>query len=40
MELTVLPLTPERWLDLEAVFQAKGCSIARSCWCMAYRRSG
>lgn len=38
--VTVLPVTPERWLDLEAVFGARGCSIARGCWCMAYRRSG
>lgn len=38
--LTVLPLTPGRWPDLEAVFGARGCSVARSCWCMAYRRSG
>lgn len=40
MKLTVLPLTPERWPDLEAVFNARGCSVARSCWCMCYRRSG
>lgn len=40
MKLTIAPLTPDRWSDLEAVFQAKGCSIARGCWCMAYRRSG
>ncbi len=40
MKLTVLPLTPERWPDLEAVFGARGCSIARSCWCMAYRLTG
>ncbi len=40
MKLTVLPLTPERWLDLEALFGAKGCSVARGCWCMYYRRSG
>lgn len=40
MRITVHPLTPDRWPDLEAVFQAKGCSIARGCWCMAYRRSG
>jgi len=38
--LTVLPLTPERWPDLEAIFGARGCSVARGCWCMAYRRSG
>jgi ribosomal protein S18 acetylase RimI-like enzyme len=40
MKLTVLPLTPERWPDLEALFNAKGCSVARGCWCMHYRRSG
>lgn len=40
MKLTVLPLTPDRWSDLEAVFNARGCSVARGCWCMAYRRSG
>jgi len=39
-KLTVAPLTPARWPDLEAVFNAKGCSIARGCWCMAYRISG
>jgi GNAT superfamily N-acetyltransferase len=38
--LKILPLTPERWPDLEAIFAGKGCSIARQCWCMAYRRSG
>lgn len=36
----VHPLTPARWPDLEALFAAKGCSMARHCWCMAYRRSG
>ena len=40
MRLTVRPLTRERWRDLEAVFNAKGCSVARGCWCMYYRRSG
>jgi ribosomal protein S18 acetylase RimI-like enzyme len=38
--LAVRPLTPERWPDLEALFAAKGCSMARSCWCMYYRHSG
>jgi len=38
--ITVRPLTPDRWSDLEAVFNAKGCSVARGCWCMFYRRSG
>lgn len=36
----VLPLTPERFADVEAIFGAKGCSIARGCWCMYYRESG
>jgi ribosomal protein S18 acetylase RimI-like enzyme len=40
VKLTVLPVTPERWTDLEAIFKAKGCAVARGCWCMAYRRSG
>lgn len=40
MKLTVLPLTEDRWPDLEAVFAAKGCAVARGCWCMAYRQSG
>lgn len=40
MKLTVAPLTPDRWPDLEAIFTAKGCSVARGCWCMAYRLSG
>jgi GNAT superfamily N-acetyltransferase len=40
MKLTVLPVTPDRWSDLEAVFTARGCSVARGCWCMSYRRSG
>lgn len=40
MKLTVHPLTPGRWPDLETLFNAKGCGIARMCWCMHYRRSG
>lgn len=40
MKLTVRPLTPERWSDLETLFNAKGCSVARGCWCMFYRLSG
>jgi GNAT superfamily N-acetyltransferase len=41
--ITVRPLTTERWDDVEAVFGARGCSVARRCWCMFYRvesRSG
>jgi ribosomal protein S18 acetylase RimI-like enzyme len=40
VKLTVLPATPKRWPDVEAVFGARGCAQARGCWCMAYRRSG
>ncbi|HSD59628.1 MAG TPA: GNAT family N-acetyltransferase [Burkholderiales bacterium] len=40
MNLTVAPLTPGRWPDIETIFNAKGCSVARGCWCMAYRHSG
>jgi len=40
VKLAVRPLTRERWPDLEALFNAKGCSIARGCWCMYYRESG
>lgn len=39
-KLVVHPLTPERWPDLEAIFGARGCSVARGCWCMYYRNSG
>jgi GNAT superfamily N-acetyltransferase len=38
--LRVEPLTPERWPDLETLFAAPGCSVARHCWCMYYRVSG
>lgn len=40
MTVIVRPLTPARWPDLEAVFNARGCSVARGCWCMYYRVSG
>jgi ribosomal protein S18 acetylase RimI-like enzyme len=40
MKLDIQPLTRARWPDLEAIFAAKGCSIARHCCCMYYRRSG
>jgi ribosomal protein S18 acetylase RimI-like enzyme len=40
MKLDIRPLTPDRWDDLETVFRARGCSVARGCWCMYYRRSG
>jgi GNAT superfamily N-acetyltransferase len=40
MMLVVRPLTEGRWDDLQTVFNAKGCSVARGCWCMYYRVSG
>lgn len=40
MSIVVRPLTPARWPDLEALFNARGCSVARGCWCMYYRVSG
>jgi len=40
MQLEVKPLTPARWTDLEAIFAARGCALARGCWCMYYRQSG
>jgi len=38
--LVVRPATPSRWSDVETVFNGRGCSIARGCWCMYYRVSG
>ena len=40
MALTLKPLTPGRFADLEAIFNARGCSVARGCWCLFYRDSG
>ncbi|MBC7169725.1 GNAT family N-acetyltransferase [Candidatus Bipolaricaulota bacterium] len=40
MNLIIHPLTSERWPDLEALFLARGCAMARGCWCMYYRESG
>jgi GNAT superfamily N-acetyltransferase len=40
MNIKVLPATPSRWPDVEAVFEARGCGLARGCWCMYYRHSG
>ena len=39
-KLVIHPLTPARWGDIETIFNAKGCSVARYCWCMHYRHSG
>jgi GNAT superfamily N-acetyltransferase len=40
VKIAVRPLTAERWQDVEAIFGARGCSVARGCWCMYYRLSG
>ena len=40
MRVDMAPLTPDRWTDFESVFRAPGCSVARGCWCMFYRRAG
>jgi ribosomal protein S18 acetylase RimI-like enzyme len=39
-KLVVAPMTQKRFADLEAIMNARGCAQARSCWCMAYRRTG
>ncbi|WP_284619196.1 GNAT family N-acetyltransferase [Aquabacterium humicola] len=38
--LKVQRLTSARFDDLQALFAARGCSVARNCWCMYYRWSG
>jgi len=40
MDLVIHPLTSERWPDLEALFLARGCAMARTCGCTYYRESG
>jgi GNAT superfamily N-acetyltransferase len=40
VKLTLHPLTSDRWSDFETIFNGKGCSIARGCWCTFYRTSG
>jgi ribosomal protein S18 acetylase RimI-like enzyme len=40
MKFVTRPLKADNWPDLEAIFNARGCSIARNCWCMYYRKSG
>jgi GNAT superfamily N-acetyltransferase len=37
MDLVFHPLTPERWKDIEKLFEED--SICRSCWCMWWRLS-
>ncbi|MEL6645344.1 MAG: GNAT family N-acetyltransferase [Pseudomonadota bacterium] len=38
MRLTVHPLTPDRWTDLETLFGE--ASATRNCWCMWWRVAG
>ena len=40
MKVDIQPLTPPRWNDLVALFESRGCSIARGCWCTFYRETG
>lgn len=35
--LELRPVSPERFADLDAVFRARGCSVAKGCYCMYYR---
>jgi GNAT superfamily N-acetyltransferase len=37
MSLTALPLTVDRMPDLDSLFHARGCSVARNCYCIYYR---
>jgi ribosomal protein S18 acetylase RimI-like enzyme len=37
MMLKIKPLTADNWDDIEALFSAKGCSVAKWCWCVHYR---
>ena len=37
MKLSVQPLTLANWDDIETLFHAKGCSVAKWCWCVHYR---
>ncbi|MBN1150471.1 GNAT family N-acetyltransferase [candidate division WOR-3 bacterium] len=40
MKISVKPLDKNTWPDLETLFMSGGCSAARTCWCMYYRKSG
>jgi len=40
VNLSIEPLTRERFSDLVALFSRPGLSVARNCFCMFYRRSG
>jgi GNAT superfamily N-acetyltransferase len=36
----VRPLTEQTWADLQELFELRGGSIVRGCWCIYYRRTG
>lgn len=40
MDVVPHPLTLGRWPDLETLFLARGCFMARSSGCTYYRESG
>jgi GNAT superfamily N-acetyltransferase len=40
MRFEARALTPETWPDMEELFDARGTSITRYCWCMYYRYTG
>jgi len=40
MSFATHPLTAANFADLEAIFDARGCSVARACSCMYYRKTG
>jgi ribosomal protein S18 acetylase RimI-like enzyme len=37
MKLSIKPLTIANWDDIDTLFHAKGCSVAKWCWCVQYR---
>lgn len=39
MSIDIHPLTSERFADLDQLFAARGCAVAKQCYCMFYRRS-
>ena len=40
MSFVTKPLNAANFADLEAIFNARGCSVARACSCMFYRKTG
>lgn len=37
---TAAPVTAGTWPDLEELFERRGTSVTRGCWCMYYRLTG